>query len=160
MGVGQPPKYKTPEEMQLKIDEYFAKCDKGETISVVRKGGVIEVERKIPYTVEGLCLALGFADRSSLLDYKDQNDEYFHIIAQAKTKIARNNIEGGMLGEYEPKITGLNLQANFGYATVSKSEITGPEGGPIELTNLERAAKLAFIQKLAEAREAKKNKGD
>ena len=59
MAMSRPRKYKTVEEMQKAIDNYFMQCD---------------AEEK-PYTVVGLALALGFEDRRSLLDYMEYEDE-------------------------------------------------------------------------------------
>ena len=44
MPAGRPRKYKTPEEMQVVIDQYFKEC---------------EINKKPP-TITGLALALGF----------------------------------------------------------------------------------------------------
>ena len=57
--MSRPRKYKTVQEMQKAIDNYFMQCD---------------VEEK-PYTVVGLAIALGFEDRCSLLDYMQYEDE-------------------------------------------------------------------------------------
>jgi hypothetical protein len=74
MTAGQPPKYKTPEEMQVKIDSYFA--DESQT-----------------HTISGLALYLGFCDRQSLRDYSLTNsdsDKFSCIIKAAISKIGSN----------------------------------------------------------------------
>lgn len=69
--VGRPRKYKTVEELQTLIDEYFSRCD--------------EMQR--PYTITGLALYLDM-DRQSLLRYeKDYGDEFSHTIKRAKERV-------------------------------------------------------------------------
>ena len=88
---GAPPKYKTSQEMQAKIDEYFASCE-GEVLRdkegevVLDKYGDPVVVGKRPYTVTGLALALGFTSRQALLNYQAKR-EFFDTITRAKTRI-------------------------------------------------------------------------
>lgn len=74
---GRPPKYKTAEQLQKKIDTYFTKCN---------------TENR-PYTVMGLVLALEFCSRQSLFDYcggKNKNSsEFVDTIKRAKSFIER-----------------------------------------------------------------------
>lgn len=72
MSAGRPPKYKTAEEMQIKIDEYFVnKC----ADEVVVLGGK-EIIKFNPPTINGLALHLDFMDRQSLYDYINREKEY------------------------------------------------------------------------------------
>lgn len=90
---GAPPKYKTPEEMQEKIDTYFAEC-KGEIIydaygnPMIDKNGNVVREGSVPPTMTGLALALGFATRKSLLDYQAKPD-FVYPVTRAKSMIER-----------------------------------------------------------------------
>ena len=63
MPAGQPPYYKTPEDMQIAIDAYF------------RDIAIHNIENpdniKHP-TVTGLALGLGFCSRNSLLHYEER----------------------------------------------------------------------------------------
>lgn len=88
---GRPPKYKTKEEMQEKIDEYFKNCEgtvlkdsDGETV-FDKYGQPIIVGAKPP-TITGLALALGFATRKSLLEYQGKK-EFVNTITRAKTRV-------------------------------------------------------------------------
>ena len=63
-GRGQPPKYRSAELFQKKIDEYFA--------SITDADG----EYKKPPTVSGMAIFLGFADRRSMYHYRDKDDFY------------------------------------------------------------------------------------
>lgn len=89
--VGRPLMYKTPEEMQVRIDEYFEEC-KGEVLCdsdgspmVDKYGNVIRVGVR-PLTITGLALALGFNSRQALLNYQAK-DEFHDTIMRAKAKV-------------------------------------------------------------------------
>jgi hypothetical protein len=75
---GHPAKFKSPEEMQVEIDKYFA--DEEEPIK----------------TMCGLAIALGFCDRQSIYDYA-KREEYSCTI-----KAAMLRIEQG----YEKRVNG------------------------------------------------------
>lgn len=88
--VGRPPKYKSVDEIQEKIDAYFESC-KGEPIMVdgepyLDKYGNPVLINAQPPTVTGLALALGFTTRKSLLDYQGKA-EFVNTITRAKMKI-------------------------------------------------------------------------
>jgi hypothetical protein len=66
---GRPLKFSTPEEMQEKIDAYFACCDENEE----------------PITITGLALALD-TTRELLCDYEEK-DEFSDTIKKAKLRV-------------------------------------------------------------------------
>jgi hypothetical protein len=68
MVMGRPPKWKSPEELQKRVDAFFASGE-------------------IP-TVMGLCLALD-CDWSTLRDYSEK-DDFSLIVARARQKILRH----------------------------------------------------------------------
>jgi len=117
-GRGRKKFYETPEQMQKIIDIYFKKCEKN---------------KKIPGMC-GLAIALGM-DRGTLLAYRDR--EEFH----ATVKEARSRIEG----VWEQRLftngcTGAifwlkNNGAGGGWKDNQdiKSQISGPDGGPVRL---------------------------
>lgn len=89
--AGRPPKYKTKEEIQEKIDAYFESC-KGELLydsdgnpMLDKWGNPIIVGAK-PLTITGLALALGFTSRRALLNYQDK-EEFVHTITRAKARV-------------------------------------------------------------------------
>lgn len=88
---GRPLMYKTPQEMQLLIDEYFAEC-KGRYLKdadgqpVKDKYGYPVIIDSRPPTITGLALALGFASRQALLNYQVR-DEFHDTITRAKAKV-------------------------------------------------------------------------
>lgn len=87
---GRPPRYKTAEEMQLKIDEYFKKCG-GEVLMndenkpVLDKNGQPVITGQKPPTVTGLALALGFTSRQALLNY-EAKPRFIDTITRAKSR--------------------------------------------------------------------------
>lgn len=66
---GRPLNFKTVEELQEKIDNYFNSCD----------------EESEPITITGLALALG-TTRETLCDYEEK-DEYSDTIKTAKLRV-------------------------------------------------------------------------
>lgn len=88
---GAPALFKTPGELEAKIDGYFEKCKgriltitnaKGEEVPFISKrGNVVYVDATMP-TISGLAYYLGFSSRQSLWDYK-QREEYADIINRA-----------------------------------------------------------------------------
>lgn len=118
--VGRPPKYKSKEEIEEKINAYFKECE-GEILRnddgepVLNKWGKPVIVHQRPPTVTGLALALGFATRQGLLNYQAKK-EFVDTITRAKTMIEayteerlfdrdgsngaqfslRNNFAGGM----------------------------------------------------------------
>ena len=88
---GRPPKFKSKDEMQEKIDAYFEECkgrvltdDEGKVITD-KYGQPVIIDRK-PLTVTGLALALGFSSRQSLLDYEAKKD-FLDTITRAKARV-------------------------------------------------------------------------
>jgi len=89
--IGRPPTYKTKEEIQEKIDEYFESC-KG-TIKYDGDGNVLvdKLGRPVifddrPLTITGLALALGFNSRQTLLNYQGK-EEFVDTIMRAKARV-------------------------------------------------------------------------
>jgi len=78
---GRPSIFDSPEEMQLKVDEYFNNCPDKKTIVVGL--GTMEVPA---ITITGLCLYLGFDSRQSFYDY-EQKPEFSYIIKKARLRI-------------------------------------------------------------------------
>lgn len=75
--AGRPPRYKSTEELENKIEEYFNSCgpvyakDKftGNVIINEKTGNPVIIDYVHP-TVTGLALYLGFSSRKALFDYK------------------------------------------------------------------------------------------
>lgn len=82
--VGAPPKYKTPAELQDKINDYFLHGVKQR--EVVTRDGVSSIP--VP-TITGLVLHCGFCDRASFYDY-EKKAKFSHTIKMARTFIENN----------------------------------------------------------------------
>lgn len=99
--MARPAKYKTPEEMQVAIDNYFETAQKP--------------------TVCGLALELGFCDRQSILDYQHKN-KFTCTIKSAKMRIQKY---------YEEHLTGHNAAGpifalkNFGWRDTRDIHVGG-----------------------------------
>lgn len=89
-------KYKTVEELQKAIDDYFAYCD----------------ENVKPYTISGLALFLG-VDRKTILNYSNR-EEFSPLIKNAKLKV-QTMLEENLyrLGNNSGVI--FNLKNNYGW---------------------------------------------
>ena len=103
---GRPPFYTDPKELQSACDNYFKECEK----------------KKIPTTITGLALALGFSTRKSLLDYSEKL-EFVNIIKKAKLKVEC---------EYEKRLSGGSpTGAIFALKNMEwsdRTELTGADG--------------------------------
>ena len=125
-GAGRPPKFESVEELEQRIEAYFEDC-KGELLKdddgkpVLDKRGQPVMLGVRPPTVTGLALALGFADRRSLLNY-EAKAKYAKVITRAKSRIEQYAEErlydrDGCMGAR------FNLRNNFrGWSDESRAE--------------------------------------
>lgn len=112
MQVGRPPKYSTPEQMQVDIDAYFETgCD------------------GFP-TVTGLALALDMT-RKTLMEYEEE-PEFGNTVKKAKARVEAF-IERRL---YEANATGciFNLKNNFGWRDKTETE----HSGGLDITKITR----------------------
>jgi hypothetical protein len=112
---GRPRKFETPKQLQGLIDDYFDKCDNN-TIQIVNKDGeIVDLKKPIPYTVEGLAVALN-TNRETLLAYQTEYEESFSdIIKNAKAKIALKLTEKALMGEVDKTVYIFLMKANMRY---------------------------------------------
>ena len=103
--IGRPLRYKTNEELQEAIDNYFKMCD----------------EKEKPYTITGLGLAIGL-DRRQLLEYgekdvfnKTKEHEKERVHAYAEEHLYKSGIAAGVI---------FNLKNNFGWKDKTEVEAT------------------------------------
>lgn len=88
--MARPLKYKTVQELQEAIDNYFKACE-GEILKdeedqpIFNKFGQPVIIGQKPPTVTGLALALGFTTRQSLLNYQAKK-QFVDTITRAKSR--------------------------------------------------------------------------
>lgn len=126
---GRPPKFETPEEMQIAVDAYFDECDTHPIVAQYYtrdKDGKqkLETEKRmsapIPYTMTGLAIALGFESRRSLVDYR-KKDRFSPTIKAAKMRIEQN-LEERMIGS-NGVVAGIIFNAKNNFDFHDKQEI-------------------------------------
>jgi len=106
-------KFKTPKELQDRIDEYFDYCDnKTKEIHSDKLGDMILPDPE-PYTMAGLAYYLDLS-RKSLINYK-RRGKYLHAIKKARRRIEAD-VERRMNGK-DTFTAGLifNAKNNFGW---------------------------------------------
>jgi DNA-packaging protein gp3 len=114
-GAGRPLKFATPQELQSRIDGYFASAADEEGL-LVR-----------PVSITGLALWLD-TTRETLMDYQHR-DEFSDTVKRAKLRVENF---------YEERLT-VGRQAagpifalkNFGWRDEQQHALSGPDGGPI-----------------------------
>lgn len=92
--VGRPRKFNTAEELEAKINEYFDLLD--DSKETKKEKGVHTIHRDVVPTITGLCLFLGFEDRSSFYNYEDEG-EFSYTIKRARMAI-ENHYEQNLSG--------------------------------------------------------------
>lgn len=140
--VGRPLKFATPEELQTKIDKYFATCDPHmeevtEWVESRDKEGKLQKDKhglnflvkvthkimtkQIPYTITGLAVHLD-TSRETLLEYEDR-EEFVDTIKAAKG-ICENYTE---LSLHSANATGsiFSLKNNYNWKDKTEQEQSG-----------------------------------
>jgi hypothetical protein len=113
MAAGRPTTYS--EDMLQRTKEYL-------------DGGYLEKSRVIP-SVVGLARYLDVS-RSTLYLWGDDHDEFSDILDSIKDEQHEILVTSGLTGDFNPTMAKLML-TKHGYS--DKQELTGNEGGPIEL---------------------------
>lgn len=113
---GRPPFFNSSDDLQSKIDEYFATGVKKKKIKVGKPPKEIVIEIPVP-TITGLCIFLGFESRQSFYAY-EQKDGFSYTIKRARLFIENEYEELLQTGNTTGAIFALK---NFGW--VDKQEI-------------------------------------
>lgn len=114
--AGRPPKFKSKDEMQQKIDEYFKECeghvlkDKDNNPVFDKHGYPVMVGIK-PLTITGLARALGFSSRQSLLNYEGKK-EFLDTITRARMRV-EEYVEESLFYKDTAKGAMFSLSNNF-----------------------------------------------
>ena len=128
--VGRPLKFKSPEELQVKIDEYFARCDKWKTITAIYKWEPVKYNKPYPYTITWLASWL-WTNRQTLLEYewevawREKKDPWFaDTIKRAKEKVEANLEENAIIWEWNSTMSIFSLKNNYNWKDKSEVENT------------------------------------
>lgn len=112
-------KYKTLEELQAAIDEYFAWCDnRVQKVYSAKNDGVVEIYDPAPYTMSGLGRRIGLS-RQALSEYK-KRDDYGDAVVEARNRV-HEDVETRLM---EKNAVGakFNLINNFGWKEKTENE--------------------------------------
>jgi hypothetical protein len=119
MPAGRPPKYASPEDMQRDIDAYFAQCN-----------------AENPPLISGLAYHLDMTTES-LRRYRD-NDQFSAVVKKARQRVEMA-VEMRLHGN-SPTGAIFWLKNNADYRDKHESEVSGPNGGPIQVSRIELVA--------------------
>ena len=114
---GRLKKFADAAEMQKAIDDYFNRCDRRVSQVYVKiQKEIVDIEDPVPYTIEGLCNALGMT-RDELLNYEKEegNETLCEMVKQAKLKVQQNLVERSLEGKNSSAIAVFIMKNNFGY---------------------------------------------
>ena len=123
---GRPPKYTAVEEMEEKIEAYFAKCDARIVRMLVNQGNkkvLGDVPKPEPYTVQGLAVALDLTTKG-LLDYEEKG-KFCATIKKAKSRIEANKVTHMLDGDGYGAGYIFDLKNNHGWRDKQDVNITG-----------------------------------
>lgn len=125
--MARPLKYKTVDELQAAIDEYFKACegrplldDKGQPVLLKGLPVMLDVT---PPTVTGLALALGFTNRQSLLNYQGKK-QFLDTITRAKSR-CEAYAEGRLFDRDGAHGAQFSLRCNFGWSDKAEQAESG-----------------------------------
>ena len=115
MPAGRPPKFKTPEDMQQAIDEYYDSLyETDDDGKAVRR----------PPTVSGLAYHLNMSTEA-LRNY-EVKPEFVATVKRAKQRIEMA-LEDRLYGTTSPTGAIFNLKNNFGWKDKSEQDITSSD---------------------------------
>lgn len=117
--MGRKPTFTSAEEMQEKIDAYFASCEPellrdGDGTPMMNKNGEPVYVGGRPMTIQGLALALGFTSRQSLLNYKAKR-EFVDTVTRARLRVEQYAAER-LFDRDAQRGAQFTLAYGFGYA--------------------------------------------
>ena len=117
---GRPRLFKSPEEMQKRVDDYF------ENPPMVKVPVSGKLEKYPVITVSGLVMALGFTERHGLDNYEGYGEEFYSTVKNAKSRIAEYYEAQGQYGNGRCSSFMLN---NLGFSSKTEQAIDLTSGG-------------------------------
>lgn len=117
--MARPLIFKTPEELESKINEYFKLCDEGKEVEeLTKRGELVRYRKQIPYSIEGMADHLD-CEPKTLRNY-GQRDEFSTVVSRARNKVHRQWVEKGLTDNFNSKVVCLCLAANIPEYRVNK----------------------------------------
>lgn len=133
--VGRPLKYKTADEMQKGIDEYFELCQpryatdaEGNVLKDNRGNPITELN---PPTITGLALHLGFINRASMYDY-ELRGEFSNTVKTARSRCEQWVETNGLAGNTPPAMAIFALK-NYGWSDKQEIEHSSDPDKPLQI---------------------------
>lgn len=137
--MGRPRAY-TPEALEAKFEEYVEWAKKHPSfVNKVSAGEIIPIPIERPLTLVGFCV---FADivKNTFREYERQ-EEFLSVTTRARTAFAKSQIEGALIGAYNPNIVArLQGLADRQDVTTNGKEIT--QASAVTITVDEAAASI------------------
>lgn len=135
--TGRPPAYKTPEEMQIVIDDYFEKCEGKPLLNdtgspMFDKSGKVIMIGARPPTVTGLALALGFRSRQALINYQNKKS-FVDTVTRAKMQVEAY-AEERLYDRDGQRGAEFTLKYNFRWAEQPREDESTEGTGVVEIT--------------------------
>ena len=158
MPAGRPRLFNSPEEMQVKIEEYFKTCDEAtKQVLVKQENGsqkVEEINSPLRYTVPGLAYHLGFCDRHGPSEYATDYPEFSATIHRARLRIEQQRVQDGAAPDTRNS-NGIkfDLANNFKYKDLQTIEIAN---AATEFIQMAMAVILEYVP--ADKRDEARNK--
>ena len=128
MTAGRPLKYKTTEDLEKHIQDYFDKCvpefvkdENGKALTDSKGHPVINFN---PPTLTGLALHLGFESRQSVYDYENRKDEFSYTIKRARL-LCEHWTEKALLSGNVAPAAGIFVLKNYGWKDEKALEVSG-----------------------------------
>lgn len=130
--------FATPELLWEAACEYFQWCDDNPwKIKEALKGGemagkLMDIPTARPYTLTGLALYLGASETFWREFRKAAKNDFLSVIDQIEQVIYTQKFEGAAVGAFNANI----IARDLGLKDASKQEISGPNGGPVQITGM------------------------
>jgi hypothetical protein len=106
----KPKLIETPEKLYSYFEEYkeYIKTNPRTIDKALQSGKIAKETLRVPYTMDGFevfCYQKGFTVEHYFRNSNDSYGEYCTICLIIKKEIRQDQIEGGMVGQYNPSIT-------------------------------------------------------
>lgn len=138
---GKPLRFKTPEQLEDEIEQYFQSCFTKEYIKD-KEGNIVDTRmvQVKPFTIMGLCMALNI-ERETLLRY-GKNERYYDIIFKAR-QVVQDYVENRLLTSSNQSGAMFWLKNNAGYS--DKHEVEQNITSNVSLSDLYKKASVIDI---------------